>query len=1303
MEFPTQFSKASPPRLDTRKGYALVVVLLATILVVGLVIALLQRVTAGRSTASAYAKNIETQVYADTALNLIISQILDATAGNKNTVRKYPNTDSARDALAWASQPGAIRTYDVSGNFYKGYKLYSASSMVETDESTLAEGISGSFDWRSRVGEYVNLNEPVKDADGSEIFPISTPPGLMSVPITGYSVDDATQTNTLEMPVQWLYLLEDGTLAPGRSEEGRVTVAAASKDNPVRARIAFWTDDETSKVNLNTASEGVYWDTPRVWTSQGKPEMDSKYQGTLADDFNPTGTDVAYGYVQPAKNEFNRFPGHPAMTSMSAIFPELNPQQILSLSSSPELSPRIGWGGSKMGTVAAVNKASSPVSLPLQRLYASVGEAVFSPNRSENDGVTSSIIKERQFLLSESSRAPELNLLGRPRVAMWPVRNRKGEKYQTTYDELIAFCATLANPNNTTEKWPFLFLRDNAYSPTEDAEIPSNRKLYEYLQDVTDQTMPGVGGSFVGKYGTNGRDQILTEILDYIRCTNIFDAALEGAEYTGRDDKKTSNENPPREFTLGVRDWGGQGYPGYGQVVPMRIGNTMGLGRTHTISEVSLQFICTADASFADSNQTEGVSKNSTLDAPLVANQRRVQAMLLLELATPMQGYPHISPSIEAEITGADGITANGFALFPFGTGSLKTHDASGDPAAARQTNQQNAEAWKGISACGYAGFFPFVAAGRAPRAGIMPADNATSSFAPNSQVNGFGGSETSHAKTVEYPFISAPFTVDSAKMNINFGALTVNLYYMRSPSQGGGRVLYQTLHIPAVSGEIPTPNLVKTTPDNPVEGPLDLGNNYNYWTFARDGAVRQKSKPWGRMGYFVANSMSYAFIRPEDTLFSIELKDGDFRRTMAMPEVPAGMFHLVKGVGFGAGRVHSLTCPYNSNYPTEYAVEMNRIPGRSVGSLFSAATGSAWIRTLPDVPPKDRFEGDNKPFETGDWDTGTAAMPDGPFANLPDSGTSYKEQGSASAEPPYFYKPNYETGAIANHFSPNRLVPSSGMLGSLPSGVAGSKTGSWQTLLFRPETGEKHPLGKPSDSYFMDLFWMPVVQPYAISEPFSTAGKINLNYEILPFKYIKRQTGLYALLKAERVLNIPVSGQSSYKGKSRAEGTPQIKSSSWRRKINIPETLRQFDEKFEKGEIFRSATQICDLWLVPDNESLSAMRADQFNKYKLTGDNVRERPYANIYPRLTTQSNTYRVHYRVQTLTTRDPGVFSDPEGKAKGMKDSITADRRGSYLIERFLQSDDKRFGNEIDPMKDPLSKAYKIRVLSQTEFNP
>ncbi len=94
-------------------------------------------------------------------------------------------------------------------------------------------------------------------------------------------------------------------------------------------------------------------------------------------------------------------------------------------------------------------------------------------------------------------------------------------------------------------------------------------------------------------------------------------------------------------------------------------------------------------------------------------------------------------------------------------------------------------------------------------------------------------------------------------------------------------------------------------------------------------------------------------------------------------------------------------------------------------------------------------------------------------------------------------------------------------MFGSLPTGTTLGY--SWRTLLFRPDHTAKHAgASSPADHLLLDLFWMPVVEPYAISEPFSTAGKINMNYQIMPFTYITRETGVRAVLAAERMLAIP-------------------------------------------------------------------------------------------------------------------------------------------------------------------------------------
>ena len=195
-----------------------------------------------------------------------------------------------------------------------------------------------------------------------------------------------------------------------------------------------------------------------------------------------------------------------------------------------------------------------------------------------------------------------------------------------------------------------------------------------------------------------------------------------------------------------------------------------------------------------------------------------------------------------------------------------------------------------------------------------------------------------------------------------------------------------------------------------------------------------------------------------------------------------------------------------------------------------------------------------------------------------------------------------------------------------------------WRTLLFRPDPDhfgsiDQPNQGDPPDHLWMDLFWMPVVEPYAISMPAATRGKINLNTQIVPFDYIKRNTAMHALMKAERVVAIPTNAGGKYKEQNGG-------SDSWRSKIDAYETMKQWEDKFKENELFRSPTEVCEMYLVPEGETLGTRSGKDYPKmrkfwesHRLTGDNTKERPYANMHPRLTTKSNVYKVHMIVQTL----------------------------------------------------------------------
>ncbi len=369
------------------------------------------------------------------------------------------------------------------------------------------------------------------------------------------------------------------------------------------------------------------------------------------------------------------------------------------------------------------------------------------------------------------------------------------------------------------------------------------------------------------------------------------------------------------------------------------------------------------------------------------------------------------------------------------------------------------------------------------------------------------------------------------------------------------------------------------------------------------------------------------------------------------------------------------------------------------------------------------------------DYDNGISIWPDGAYINKPDEGN----YNSSSGSPFTYFSYTSADDTSGNHFSPNRLVPSAGMLGSLPSGVARGR--AWETLLFRPEvrkdsSNKPHPgTTIPKDHLIMDLFWMPVAEPYAISEPFSTAGKINLNYQIAPFTYIRRATALHGALKGEEPLIIPNAAATYAKlwdgcvndnNEAAFNSLPndaktidknvmtqwgklytgQAPYDQMRRSIDVDKTLSQADDRFagagiyigQNPDIFHSATEICELHLVRKGESLSDYQSGKIWRDALaTGDNTRERTYTNLYAKLTTRSNVYTVHFRVQVLKKSR----SSDATKWDETKDLIQSEHRGSSIIERYVDAADTTLPDFSAANAPSLDNYYKFRVLSTKKF--
>jgi len=1153
-----------------KAGSALVIVLASLIFLSALALAFLAGVGTELKSSKAYADGAAARMLADSSVNLVMAQIKTATAG----------TNASAD-VAWASQPGMIRTYDTKGDLLRAYKLYSSRSWMLTNSVDVAAEAAALVNWRDKPAHYTDLNAPV-----SSQYPILDP-GAEGV-IEGFSFSSLPAGVAKgEMPVEWLYVLKDGSIiAPDAAASATRTavVPGASDANPIIGRIAFWTDDETAKVNVNTASEGTFWDTPRVITDY----------------------DRKLGKYQPVKNEFQRYPGHPAMVNLPAALPAITtPTKAYSV------SPRYVDGGSREGTVSNV---TTPVKLKYDRLYASVDELVFDPDRNPQ-GISREDLDKSRFFITTASRAPEVNMFNQPRVAMWPIHSQFSSAYRTVQDQTIAFSSTING-------LPYYFQRADSLSPTSDyQDIERNQQLISYLQRLMGARVPGFNGSFLAKYGSD-RDQILTEAFDYIRATNL-------------NDQGVTNPFAPS-----------------GQVTPIYIGamDTLGFGRFPTVAEVGVAFAYLGNGDLSGSPAT-AASPVSQAQHPAYAgsdgngkppaNTEVILGYLVMSFMNPAMGYPSYIPSFTVQVEGLQNFKINGLGMgFP----------SSGSTYVNRTTARD------------FFGHEP-------PAGGLDPRW-----FVIGKKFDAVGSDPQ------RYPFFSVPIALPTTKLgyngtyfNFEGGKIKVKIFAGNSTDAAA---LVQTLEV-----TIPSPRL--PLPWKPQDQYRLIGTGGASGGYGDRFAKCDSGDTDGTWRLFGASDGS-----AKDTLVTVALASGD-ARTSFLRNIPATSgLYADTPANASVPNVKSSFCA-NSGYSFFAGTKQGKLIENVGSTLFSdvlpAAINGVHINGDPSMP-------------VGDFDNGIASMPDGPYINKPDEGDLSGM--SAAGETPYFKSWGAYSAIDSTYFSPNRQVPSSGMLGSLPTGVKAGKP--WRTLLFRPDPSGKHPgaSGLP-DHLFMDLFWMPVIEPYAISEPFSTAGKINLNTQIMPFSFITRETGLRAAVEAERILAVPQAKVNNYKNLNNLAASA-LPDSDFRFDLNVDETMKGVRQRFASNDIYHSASEICEIVLVPKDPAGTTLAGMStfWDNYLLTGDNSRERPYANIYPRLTTKSNTFTVHCRVQTLQNRKGDAANQwTEGRGR-----ITGEYRGSALVERYIDPNDSRIPDyATTPNAAPLDQFYKFRVPVTKQFNP
>lgn len=193
----THTAQRGPAKSPAGRGSALIITLaflvLITILAIGIFTATRMEVTASRL----HYDGIRADFYAKTGEGIALARLLAGTSGTNR---------------AWISQPGRLLTSPTNAP-------YPVTNVIDL-HSGLADGVSSN--------EVVDLNPAL----------LQSPTNRLILPASLFQGTNAA------IPVRWIYARKDGSFD---------TNAAYSSTNPVVGRTAFWVDDESTKINLNTA------------------------------------------------------------------------------------------------------------------------------------------------------------------------------------------------------------------------------------------------------------------------------------------------------------------------------------------------------------------------------------------------------------------------------------------------------------------------------------------------------------------------------------------------------------------------------------------------------------------------------------------------------------------------------------------------------------------------------------------------------------------------------------------------------------------------------------------------------------------------------------------------------------------------------------------------------------------------------------------------------------------------------------------------------------------------------------------
>ena len=201
----------------TQQGMALIMTIIILSMITIMVLGLATLVSNEVVSTGAHVDRARAQSYSQMGVNMVTGVLRENTAD---------------PAKVWATYPGAL--------------LVPAEDAAGTDLIKLRRQLPLHSGIPSAAAMALDRKDPLAPAElNIQTFNDQDPPTHLITDQHTNPDDPATPVATL--PLRWVYVRQDGTLDDSDTPE------LTNRENPLTGRFAWWTDDESSKINVNTA------------------------------------------------------------------------------------------------------------------------------------------------------------------------------------------------------------------------------------------------------------------------------------------------------------------------------------------------------------------------------------------------------------------------------------------------------------------------------------------------------------------------------------------------------------------------------------------------------------------------------------------------------------------------------------------------------------------------------------------------------------------------------------------------------------------------------------------------------------------------------------------------------------------------------------------------------------------------------------------------------------------------------------------------------------------------------------------